>query len=377
MRPLILLGASVRAAAFSASRAGFAPYGIDLFADRDLAGLGTAVKIARYPSGFLPALAAAPQATWIYSGGLENHPRLVDRLAGIRPLAGNPGRVLQWVRDPRQLMSAARDAGCDFPQTIFDAADTRIPGQIWLIKPRRSSGGTSIRFAPSAQALSPPRGTYLQQHIEGQAASAVFVAAAGAARLIGATHQILGRDVGLPLPFLYVGSTGPLHLSNAESARLCYLGNLLAARFGLVGLFNIDFVQHEDRLWIVEVNPRYSASMEIIERVHDVNLIDWHLRACESAELLSAASLSIQRHAGKIVVYARQRGIVPPSLDDLARQWNSDSLWPGLADLPRVGETLHALQPVVTVLADGDSTQAVNDQLLHRTAAIEKLLANS
>src|SRR5262245_55333161 len=85
-RTLILLGASVRAAAFSATRAGFRPYAIDRFADRDLAALGPAVKIVRYPTDFLSAIEAAPSAPWVYTGGLENHPRLVDRLARLRPL---------------------------------------------------------------------------------------------------------------------------------------------------------------------------------------------------------------------------------------------------------------------------------------------------
>jgi len=377
MRPLILLGASVRAAAYSASRAGYAPYGIDLFADRDLAALGTAVKIARYPSEFLMALATAPQATWMYSGGLENHPRLVDRLANIRPLAGNPGHVLRQVRDPEQLMAAAIDAGCEFPKTLFSAADSLAAGKTWLIKPLRSSGGTGIRIAQPGKTVKLPRGTYLQEHIHGESASAVFLAAGGRAKLIGATRQLLGRDVGLPLPFLYVGSFGPLPLNDSESARLRSLGNILAERFGLVGLFNIDFVRQLDRLWIIEVNPRYSASMEIIERVHDVNLIDWHLRACESGAQSASTEPTPLCHAGKIVVYARRNAIVPLSLDEIARDWNSDPHSPGLADLPRTGETLHAGQPVVTVLASGDSAQTADDLLQNRTATIEKLLADS
>src|SRR6478609_7195881 len=101
MQTLIVLGASARAAAFSIRRAGYQPYAIDLFADRDLAAICPAVKIQRYPHDFFVSLAAAPQAPWIYTGGLENYPRLVDRLADVRPLLGNPGGVLRSVRDPR------------------------------------------------------------------------------------------------------------------------------------------------------------------------------------------------------------------------------------------------------------------------------------
>src|SRR5262245_17294409 len=118
---LILVGASVRAAAFSAARAGFQPYSIDLFADRDLAALGPAVKNSCYPADFLPAIEAAPTTPWIYTGGLENYPRLVDRLAQSRPLLGNRGDVLRKVRDPVLFMQAARDVSCQNPPTIFDS----------------------------------------------------------------------------------------------------------------------------------------------------------------------------------------------------------------------------------------------------------------
>src|SRR4051812_3998717 len=115
MSTLIVLGASARAAAFSIRRAGYQTYAIDLFADRDLAEICPAIKIRRYPHDFLASLAAAPHAPWIYMGGLENHPRLVDRLGEVRPLLGNGGDVLRRVRDPRLLAEAARDAGCSFP----------------------------------------------------------------------------------------------------------------------------------------------------------------------------------------------------------------------------------------------------------------------
>src|SRR5262245_39322822 len=116
MGPLIVLGASVRAAAFSALRAGFFPHAVDLFADRDLAAVCKAVKVANYPHDFIAALAAAPNAPWIYTGGLENYPRLIDRLTTIRPLLGHHGDVVRQVRDPRQLADAARAAGLAFPE---------------------------------------------------------------------------------------------------------------------------------------------------------------------------------------------------------------------------------------------------------------------
>jgi predicted ATP-grasp superfamily ATP-dependent carboligase len=372
MEPLILLGASVRAAAFSALRAGFAPHAIDLFADRDLTAICPAVKIARYPRDFLSALAAAPQAPWLYAGGLENCPRLVDRLAAIRPLLGNRGDVLRRVRDPQRLSDAAIKAGCRSPAILGRSLEQR-----WLLKPRRSSGGLTIRFAAPNEVALPPRGTYLQQYVTGKSASAIFVAAGGRAVLIGATQQLLGRDFEMSRPFLYVGSLGPLPLHEAELSRLHSLGNVLAVQFHLVGLFNVDFVHNDDGLWPVEVNPRYSASMEVIERVTGATLIDLHVQACQSGGLPSVAMPASELVAGKAVVYAPQDCIAPPALDEIASQWNPSSRWPGLADLPRIGEPLSTGQPVVTVFAEGNSLATVETTLRDGVATIERLLTDS
>src|SRR6478736_3550977 len=115
--PLIILGASARGAAQSAIRSGFRPYAIDLFADLDLQRIAPAVQIERYPAEFLTALAAAPQAPWIYTGSLENYPRLVARLAKLRPLVGNGPEVLKKVRDPRWLAELLASFAVRFPET--------------------------------------------------------------------------------------------------------------------------------------------------------------------------------------------------------------------------------------------------------------------
>src|SRR4051794_18678499 len=123
MQTLTILGTSVRAAVMSASQAGYAPYAIDEFADRDTAAICPAIRVNRLPD-FGSALTAAPNGPWMYAGGLENHPRLVDHLARIRPLLGNDGRTLQRVRRAELLAEAAAGVGCEFPATRFDASSS-------------------------------------------------------------------------------------------------------------------------------------------------------------------------------------------------------------------------------------------------------------
>jgi predicted ATP-grasp superfamily ATP-dependent carboligase len=325
------------------------------------------VKIRSFPREFLPVLEAAPEAPWMYTGGLENHPRLVDRLAKVRPLWGNSGSVLRRVRDPERLSAAVREAGFRFPELAA--------GQRALIKPRSGSGGIGVRFASEADHARLPRGSYLQAFVDGQAESAAYVAARGSARLLGATRQLLRRDFDLTSPFLHVGSLGPLQLHHSVSDTLRRLGQMLADRFGLVGLFNVDYVRVGQEVWPVEINPRYSASMEVLERATAVRHVALHAAACERNTLPSADMPTFSHVCGKAIVYAEQDVVIAPAFDELANAWQERDGAPALADLPRIGEFLSKGQPVTTVLAKGESLHAVGGTLRRRVTEMQQLLA--
>src|SRR5439155_16334268 len=110
---LLILGASARAAAFSALRAGLKPWCIDLFADLDLQAKCpvVAVAVSRYPSGLAALAREAPPGPWMYTGGLENRPRLIRQIMRERPLWGNEDTALAKARDPFALQRALADAG--------------------------------------------------------------------------------------------------------------------------------------------------------------------------------------------------------------------------------------------------------------------------
>ncbi len=84
MPNLLILGASVRAAAWSALGSGTVqPCCIDLFADADLQRQisAQAIPLSAYPYGFLEASRRAPPGPWLYTGALENYPDLIEAIA--------------------------------------------------------------------------------------------------------------------------------------------------------------------------------------------------------------------------------------------------------------------------------------------------------
>jgi predicted ATP-grasp superfamily ATP-dependent carboligase len=359
MSSLTILGASARAAAFSATRAGFEPYSIDCFADSDLAELCRVVRIERYPHDFPTALAAAPNGPWMYTGGLENYPRLVDRLARIRPILGNSGDVLRRVRDPWGLAAALHEAGIASPRLARSAT-----GGEWLVKPLRGSAGLGVRRAAGRDLSKPPRGTVLQEFAEGESASAVYVGAGGQAVFLGATRQLLGRDFGLAREFLYAGSVGPLVLTGDEQTKLERIGMVLAEQFGLRGLFGVDFIRSQSEIWPIEVNPRYTASVEVLERLIGQHFVALHLAACKRNQLPAPRPLAWPQSCfGKAVVYAQG-----------ASQWDTISVPFSLADVPQVGQRLAAGHPVVTVFAEAQSPAEVEAALRQHVQAIHTML---
>src|SRR5438128_300714 len=130
---VLIFGASVRAAAFSALRAGLRPWCADLFADADLLCRCESVRLSgRYPDAFAELVDRAVPGPWMYTGGLENHPGLVRRMARRRPLWGNDGDVLEAARHPATLCEAAGDAGLPGPRVLLPPAEPS--GGRWLVK---------------------------------------------------------------------------------------------------------------------------------------------------------------------------------------------------------------------------------------------------
>lgn len=380
---LMILGVSARAAALSAIRAGYVPLAADCFQDEDLAAACDSRRIDRYPADFESVAAGWPDCPWLYTGGLENHPKLVGRIAARRPLLGNPERVLRQVRDPFELADALRQAG--LPCLDVSAAPPEASGGKWLRKPRRSGGGRRIEFvsmvAPEDRVpdrsngkSNPARSArcrpfYYQRYVAGTPCSAVFVAAHGRAVLLGTTQQLIGAAWTGARGFEYAGSLGPLDLSPDEQTRWERIGHCLAGRLGLRGLFGVDAVITDEAIWVVEVNPRYTASVEVLELACDTNLLPLHVRACQNDELPEAWSVQPRRRAGKAIVFAERDGRVPAEFGHFVQRVNSAQARPVVADIPAVGRGFVRGEPLVTVLAEGDSLSEV-EQALRQTVAL-------
>jgi predicted ATP-grasp superfamily ATP-dependent carboligase len=398
---ILILGASARAAAQSARRAGFAPVCGDLFADVDLLRCAAATAVAHFPSELLAVARAAPAADWMYTGGLENHPALVERIAAARPLRGNSAEVLRRVRDPFLVADALRRAGLDAPECRATAPKIEERGRRWIHKGKQSSGGSLVREWHGDEcrmtggepqgARRAKRGWYFQQRMEGLPCSAVYVADGGTATLVGVTEQLLVSEGPSKGAFCYAGSVGPFPLSATCRKTFESIGLTLAHEFELIGLIGVDAVMSGDRVWPVEVNPRFPASIEVLEWAlasgaataaltvasetdHVDSAVGWHVAACRESRLPTVPDLVGTRWFGKRIHFARRDCAISAALIAWADSLNAPCRWPAVADIPVLGTRIRARHPVLTNLADGSSRNEVLERLAEAERQVAEML---
>lgn len=357
--PLLIVGASGRAAAASAIRAGFEPFVIDLFADADTVRLCPTLKCdpAGYPHGFIELAKQAPPGPWMYTGGLENHPDVVAAISKTHPLWGNGPDVLKLVRDPWFLDSLPKHVG-GFAEVAARRDDTAPWG--WVRKPLAGAGGGGVRLVDHCDRAD-DAGVYYQEFITGEPESAVFGTVsrepmASAPVHLGAALQLIGTSWLHARPFQYAGNVSrPWH----ESPVWGWPFDLCDAT-GLTGLFGIDLIHHH----IIEVNPRYTASVEVLEFAHGVPLLD-----------RDTTPPPLRRVVGKAIYYAAERITFPasgPWDDSLAR---CTDVWrmPDFADIPHVGSVIDPGQPVFTLFAAAATEAECIDQLKGKAAECDRL----
>ncbi len=364
--PLVIVGSSARAAAQSAVRAGFTPWCIDRRGDADLREMpGVSVRVCEphdYPRGILKLLDEAPaDAKVLLAGGMDGEHDLLKAIGFEHHFLTSPPDALRKVRWPTALATIPTTAGLKHCHTLTSISFLRRLWRLafgafgrtrYLLKPRASYGGQGIAWWQPGMSIGADQ--YLQQFVRGVPISAVYHCDGWSSILLGATEQLIGETCFGASAFAYCGSIGPQQLSEKAREALSHLGVVLTQRFDLRGVFGVDLVMDfKGNLWPIEVNPRYTASVEIIEKITGVHALN------PSDGSRSEKPKRPMMH-GKAIVFAKHEGKTP----DLYQIFSRDQA----ADAPQPGRAINRGAAVCTVFAAADT----RDECFNKLKAMAK-----
>lgn len=363
-KPVLIVAQSGRALTASAAKAKITAHVIDRFADSDtrtvaascqaVAGKGQDFDAEQLQSALMQ-FATVPLAGVITGSGLEAQPELLDWIAQRWPLIGNPAEVIRSCKEPGRFFALLDRLRIPYPDVRLVEPDAE-PG--WLLKQTGGAGGAHISAFSNEK--TPAANCYLQQKITGRAMSIVILANGTSARLLGINETWAvapDRD-----DYRYAGAISLTRVDNKLYAALMDITATLVRALQLRGLCGIDLiVDHLDRCYVLEVNPRPTATFELHETGD--SLLQAHIAAC-TGRLPSIHKQQTACRAHRIVYTGTALQI--PAID-----------WPEwVSDRPVPGKQVAAGMPVCTIHAGGTETDSdtVKSQLASRTRILHKLI---
>ena len=356
----LITGVSTRAFAESAVKSGHNVFSIDYFGDSDQKQIIENYSLLRdfnLPSraeNLIQVSNGFDFDSVVYISNFENFPELLEKLSGKVKILGNSPDTLRKVRDWKILREFMTVSNIPYPKTLLPGEESQACGRTgWLLKPTNSGGGSRIK-AWKGERLA--ENQILQKHMDGIHASAGFLANGRKSVLIGLTAQLIGLNELGANGFTWCGNILPLPLERNNYLHLAgeieKYASLLADNFTLRGAWGIDFIiagnsREGFHPLILEINPRYTASMEIIEAAYGLNIFSLHLRALEGRlPDFSLARQKNNRFYGKGVIFARSKLKIGDTT-----AWKNR----GIKDIPFCRDEIKKGYPICTVLANNDS----------------------
>ncbi len=344
---ILIVASSGRMLAQAAKNAGMKPLVIDLFADLDTQCYAEAFKQV----SSLAEKHLTPAVDYfiehyavvhiIYGSGFEYYPESLRYLGSRLLVLGNPPDTFAKLHDKPVFFSSLDQLNIPFPDVRFcapDAADN------WLVKPMQGQGGLGIKRYHLKDDIDPA--VYWQKYQAGTQHSVLFLADGTDIQVIGFNTQWI-----VPLSenqeFLFSGIINNCDLLDMQKKRVTDWLKKLVPEFGLKGLNSLDFIQASDKSFVLEINPRPSASMQL----YDVDLLTGHIKASQG-ELTDYCCHT--GYTGYQIVYAMQDVVIPDGFE-----------WPeGCMDLPESGMICRTGQPICSIIAHQKQAHSVMNELL-------------
>ncbi|MFW6111172.1 MAG: ATP-grasp domain-containing protein [Thermoproteota archaeon] len=399
LEKILVVGVDTVAVAKSAIKEGYKAYVADYFGDWDLrkicSGCTAAVKQERGkscrkmddldPEDFLDLTQSLHHRYQIegtlISSGLDDCPDILSKIDGIVPILGNSPETMERVRDKPEFFGQLDRLGIPYPKSRFvkslDQAMSKASeiGYPVVVKPTKGFAGVGIRVVRKAgemdrafrEASSVSKNIIIQEFIEGTSVSASFVANGADFRFLTMNEQLLGVPFLFPSePLGYCGNVVPMHFSDSIINQTKNIIEKITSHFNLKGSNGIDLVISNCGVpYLMEVNPRFQGTLECVEKVLKINLVEAHIKASLNGTL---PHLETEKpiFCTRLILHAPHRASTP----------NVTGL-PEVRDIPLPGTIIERGEPICSIVTIGDNPERSFQRGKHLAESVYRRLSSA
>lgn len=380
---ILIIALSVRPFVQSAKEAGYSITTIDGFADQETVALANKTFVVNFDvNGFeasqllatVKSLTLRDYIGFVYGSGFDAQPALLQQLSALLPCIGNSPECVAAIKTTGSFFDILDTLNIRYPTTFF-STPMNATTQPYLVKYAGGTGGSHIQIFDSNALNKVSKNYYFQQYIEGRSISLLFLVTQNVLSIIGFNEQLISHSA--VEPFRYGGAVSNIDLMLKTKNQLIDYAEKITMQFGLVGLNSLDFILQNDDVYVLEINPRLSATFDLHYETYKKNrlgLFEAHVQSCYSQSakihLNQTSQLSkVQLSKAHVILYSPQ-----------AIKISSTFSWPvWVSDIPTSGQAIINIEleaPICTVFASANNAESAKQLAQSRVNMLLERLIN-
>lgn len=325
---VLVIGYNARVIACSAKRAGYKVYSVSHYDDLDQARCSDRVEVfGDMPQDLKPYIEMFNPDYVTLGSGFEDAD--IDRSLVL----GSDPKIAKDVTNKVWLAKKLEKLGIRQPK-LYNRNNVEFP---CVAKPISGGGGYKNYIVKDESMLPDEKEYFLQEFIEGRPLSVSVLSSESEAKPITLNEILVGKKwLGQELVHGYCGNVTPYKTRFHDE--MFDMSKKLIEALGLVGSNGIDFMVNETGPYVLEVNPRFQGSLDSVELAIKDNLFKLHKDAIEG----KLREVKVKQFGIRGIYFARRHTKVVGNM-----------LKPGLADIPKAGNTFERGEAIVSVLGHG------------------------
>jgi methenyltetrahydromethanopterin cyclohydrolase len=291
----------------------------------------------------------------IYGSGLERHQDTLKYLEQNFIVVGNSVDVFSAVQNKVCFFKKLKQHHISYPETSFHPPGNE---KNWLVKPLFGEGGIGIKKY-GGESID----CYWQKYCAGTPRSVLFIAKRAEYKIIGFHKQFTAQIN--DHQFVFAGVINQPEINSIIIQALKKILDNLVVEFALKGINSLDFIEKNSQCYVLEINPRPSASLNL----YNSSLLSEHINSSTKG---GGALAPPDSRKEKALSFYRAYKILFAEKDITI---SNQIVWPlWVLDIPCEGSIINTGDPICSIIAGGKNEQQVEGLLLSRQQQLTKLL---